>query len=173
MKTLNVDFAPRRKSPAWRWQGVAALLLVVAAAQAHHAWQLAQQVQAAEARLNALRIQTERSAADRQQALQQQQTPPAYAKDAAELAKLAAFPVEQVFAALESAQVQGVRLSSLEVLPAEATARAEIEFSDHEALLRYLDALNTGEQTPRWILAQARLGGSGGTNTATVTLGRQ
>jgi hypothetical protein len=168
VRPLRIDFVPRRHPPAWLWYLASAILAGVAVQQGWTAWQLSRQASAAEVKVSELRLKIERVERAHQRAHAEQAIEPPYAKDAAAIAKVAAFPVEQVFASIESAQVSGVRLTSLDVSATGGTARVELEFSDSAALSNYLAAINAGEEQPRWRLVQARMGLSGTPSTATI-----
>ena len=144
------------------------LLLAVALQQGWSAWQRVHEVRTLEAQNAALQSALERARQVQQEAQQQAAQAPPYAGDLAAITKVAAFPVERVFASIESARVQGVKLTALDIAPAEGRAKAELEFTDHDALLRYLEALNAGEDKPRWSLVQSQLGASGAVKTATI-----
>jgi hypothetical protein len=169
MKALKVEFAPPRRVPSWVLYLASALLLAVAAQQGREAWRLHQQAKSVEAEIAVLRLKIEQAQQAQREALERSRAEPPYAKDLAEIARVAAFPIERVFASIESARVVGVRLTALDVSPPEGTARAELEFSDHDALLSYLDAINAGEEKRRWTLVQAQLGSGGSANTATIS----
>lgn len=84
--------------------------------------------------------------------------PPAYLEDALTLAKTAAFPLQQVLRALETTQVTGVKVTSIDIHPDRGTADVVLEFTDHKALFAYLELINQGEPAPRWLLRQATAG---------------
>jgi hypothetical protein len=156
MRALNVNFAPKRPWPAWAWVGASALLMAVAARQGSAAWHLRQQTQAIDAkvaRLQAAQARAARAHADAE-ALARQPAP--YAQDAAAEADTAAYPTEGVLAALESVQIGGIKVSAIEISPAEHTTRLQIEFTDQTALLHYLEALNDGSTLGRWSLIKVR-----------------
>lgn len=167
MKPLTVEFLPPRRLPSWVWYAGSALLFTVAGQQGLQTWRAAQQLKATQGEIAALQAKLEQARQAQREAQERLQKEPPYAKDAAAIAKVAAFPLERVFASIESARVQGVRITALDVAPADGTARAEIEFSDYEALSRYLEALNAGEPVPRWTLVRTQSAG-GAPNTATV-----
>lgn len=169
MKALKVEFAPPRRVPPWVLYLASALLLALAAQQGCEAWRLHLQAESVEMEIAALKVKIEQAQQARREALERQRAEPPYAKDLAEIARVAAFPIDRVFASIESARVIGVRLTALDVSPPEGAARAELEFSDHEALFNYLDAINAGEDKRRWTLVQAQLGSGGNANTATIT----
>src|SRR5205814_1959686 len=92
-----------------------------------------------------------------------------YGRDALAIVRGAAFPLDRVLTSLEGARVQGVRLTALEIAATDGTVRADLEFTDHEALMRYLADSSAGEERPRSKLVQAQSAAAGtGMNTATI-----
>jgi hypothetical protein len=168
MRPLKVNFVPPRRVPAWVLYAVAAVLFAVAGYQGWQAWRLSRELRATEAEVAALQAKIDQARQAQREALQRLQQEPPYAKDAAAIAKVAEFPLEKVFASIESARVQGVKVTSLDVAPVEGTARAEVEFADYEALAHYLEALNAGEPAPRWTLMRTQSAG-GVPNSATIS----
>jgi len=84
-----------------------------------------------------------------------------FARQDEELARLAAFDLDGVFASAESAQVSGVRALSIEMSPADGSARLQVEASAVPSVLDYVDALNAGLPTPAWRIARVDGAGSG------------
>lgn len=169
MRPLGVNFVRRRSTWPWLGYALSTALLAVAAFQSWSALALMKQVRAAEEEV--LRISAEVDA---------KRKPPAgtptqsgaempYAQDAAALAKLAGFDAGRVLAALESAQVVGVKVTALEILPAERLARVELEVADPTALLQFLEQINAGlEPAQRWQLTRAQSPTVSAAGTATV-----
>jgi hypothetical protein len=169
MRALKVEFVARKPTRGWIWTGLSLALCVFAADQGWRARVLQQQVQALRAEAEVLAQKNDRARQASSVAAARSAVEPAYAKDAAAVAKIAGFPLDRVLASLESAQVIGVKVSGLEVSAGEATARAELEFSDHPSLLNYLEAINAGEPKPRWVLQRAQIAhATSGSNTATI-----
>lgn len=173
MRALNAEFAPPRRMPAWVWIGLSIACLVIAGHQGREAWQLHQQVASMRKEAVALSAQIEASRQAQREAEERARTPPPYAKDAAAIAKMAAFPLDRVLRVLETVRVEGVRLTSLDISTSEGTVRAELAYSNLDVLLRYVDDLNAGEAVPRWRLLQAQTAVQGPTSgpagTATIT----
>lgn len=169
MKPLAVDFAaPRRVSP-WLWGGLAFAFVVLAADQAWQAWGLQQQLSAMEQQAATLSEQLRRAQQIKDEAEARARIEPPYARDAAAVARMAGFPLNRMLTALEHARVQGIKLTALDISAEEGAVRAELEYADNEALMRYLEELNVGEPTPRWRLMQAQNGsGVGATNSASI-----
>ncbi|HET9645624.1 MAG TPA: hypothetical protein VFP68_20215 [Burkholderiaceae bacterium] len=164
MKALKVNFAPRRRLPVWCWYLPGALVFGIAAQQGWQAWRLREQTELLRAESVRLSAQIDQARV----AAQRPVSPPLYAKDAAEIARVASFPLNAVLTAVESARVQTVKMTSLEISAGEYAVRAGLEFGDYNALAEYLEAINAGEARARWHLVQAQLGSSGAPNTATI-----
>jgi type II secretory pathway pseudopilin PulG len=168
VKPLKVEFLPPRKVPGWVWHVGSVVLLAVAAHQGWQAWRAWQELRVKESQIADLRAKIEQARQAQREALERQRAVPPYAQDAAEIAKVAGFPIERVFASTESARVQGVKVTSLEMSAIEGVAKVDLEFADHDTLLRYLEAINAGEEKPRWRLVQAQLGSAGASNVASI-----
>jgi hypothetical protein len=161
VKTLNVDFAPRRPVPAWLWGTVMAACLALAAQQGWTGWTLRRQALSAETQAAQLAAKLDAALQSWARALGTDKPEAAYSRDADAIVRLAAFPIADILASIESAQVQGVKVTALEVSAAERTARAELEYDDQEALMRYMDRINADQAKRKWLLAQARAGIAG------------
>ena len=168
MKALKVEFAPRPRVPLWLWFTGCALLLAIATEQGWRGWQAQQRLHSARGQRVQLSAELERAAQARRDAATQAAVEPPYARDLAAVSKVAAFPIDRVFASVESARVPGVRVTSLEVATAETSARVELEYGDLEALMRYLSELNAGEPRARWSLQSAKAGAAGAPGNASV-----
>lgn len=169
MTPLNIEFAPPRRISPWLWAVLIGLPAMVGAQQGLQAWQAQTRLRLAERDIAALTQQLAENDIARRDAMLGTERP-AYEADAQEIAKMAAFPVDQVLTAVESARVQGVRLVGLDLSAVEGTARAELEFSTHEALMQYIEEINAGESAPRWTLNQIQSAqGAGAGSAATLT----
>lgn len=84
-------------------------------------------------------------------------TEPAYAADAAAIAKLARFDIAGVLANIEAAKVPGIRVVSIEMAAIESTTRVEIESPDQQAVIQYLAKLNNADKSHRWGLMRTQL----------------
>ena len=169
MRALQVEFAAKRPVSPWLWGGLAAALCLLATQQGREGWALRQQTTAAENEASVLAVQLDRGLQAQRDAASQVRPEPAYLRDALAVAKVARFPVGRVLASLEATRVQGVKLTALDIFAAGGTARAELEFASHDALMRYLDDINAGEERPRWRLLQAQTATAGaGGSTATI-----
>ncbi len=72
--------------------------------------------------------------------------------------------------ALETVDMAGVDLVTVEIVRAERSIHVDAEFVDFATLLRYVDELNAGEPLPRWAITQAVIGPGGGTGTRAVAV---
>jgi hypothetical protein len=172
MRALHVNFAERRT--LWPWLAIAltVLLIVLAIHQAWAALELVKQARRAESEVGrlALALEGQRKLAGKASTAAGESWP-AYSKDALELSKLASFDTGSVLRALESVQVAGVNLTSLEVLATPGTVRAELEVADPAALLQYLEQLNEGtDAASRWHLLRSQSPSPPNLGTATISL---
>lgn len=158
MRPLRIDFAEPRRRPTWLWYVVAVALLAIAGERGWSAWRLKEEVVTLDAQVQRQRVfrdETKRHA-------QLPATPAAaapYIVDAAAIVKAAEFPIDTVLATLESVQVAGVRVTSLDVSTGEGITTVELECSDLAVLMRYVNRLNA--DGARWRLVQAQAGASG------------
>ena len=169
MRALNVEFVARRPVSPSLLGALTLALLLFAGHQGWQAWRLHEQVVAVESEISKLTLQLDRTLQAKRDIASHVPVEPAYARDALAVAKVAAFPVDRVLVSIEGARVQGVRLTALDISAAENTASADLEFTDHDALMRYLEDINAGEERPRWRLVQAQTASAGtGVSTATI-----
>ena len=169
MKPLNVEFASKRPVSRVLLGALAVALCLLALREASQAWELRQQIASTDSEISKLTLELERVQQAKRIAASQASAEPPYARDALAVARVAAFPLDRVLTSLEGARVQGVRLTALEIAATDGTVRADLEFTDHEALMRYLEDINAGEERPRWKLVQAQSASAGtGMSTATI-----
>jgi hypothetical protein len=64
-------------------------------------------------------------------------------------------PWPEILVSLETVSVPGVKVSSVEILVAERTARIELDAESFAVMLKYLDELNAGEPPLLWQLQSA------------------
>ena len=169
MKPLKVDFAPRHRVAAGWWLALSAALLALAISQSLQAWEAMQATRATRAQIAELSARLERQRQAQEAAIARARIVPPYAQDAAAFAKMAAFPLNRVLRSLETVQIAGVRITSIDIDAAEGTVRVEIEQSSGEALMRYLSDLNAGEEKSRWQLVQMRSATGSALGTAQLT----
>jgi hypothetical protein len=141
MKPIRADFARRRSAAPVLWVvvGVAALTA------GWLLWDTAEsrrQIATLRAELAAL----EQAASDAGKASQVHAVPPpaAYDASAREMLAQATIPWPQVLVALETVQIAGVRVQSLEYVAVEKQARVEIAAARQELALEFVNALNAG-----------------------------
>ena len=169
MRPLGVNFVRRRSIWPWLGYALSTALLAVAAFQSWSALALMKQVRAAEEEVLRIRAEVDAKRKPPAGTPTQSAAEMPYAQDAAALAKLAGFDASRVLAALESAQVVGVKVTALEILPAERLARVELEVADPTALLQYLEQINAGlEPAQGWQLTRAQSPTVSAAGTATV-----
>ena len=166
MRPLEVEFAPRRPWTIWLCAAVAFIALAWAGVQSVRWWQLDQQLQALRARDLATQalIEANRHAASHPEP----KAEPAYAESARQALALASFDMGAVLAALESAQIAGVHVSSMELSADTRTARVELELQSAELVTPYVEALNAGDPQPHWSLAALSNTAASGAAAATV-----
>lgn len=156
MKALEVEFVSAPRVAAWLWVVLGIALALLSAQQALQAFQLQQQWRAAQLDIATLSSQLDQTRRAEREASDQRNAAPRYARDADSIAKMAGFPWNRVLASIENARVQGVKMTSLAIDPAEGSVRIELESTDREGLMRYLGELNAGEEPARWQLLQAQ-----------------
>jgi hypothetical protein len=146
--------------------GIAAIVLAITGWRDHaEARRLHAQVEAqvAEASARAQQAAAERASAARL-------TPPPYAADAWAAFQQQQFPLNAALTAIEAVTVVGVRVVSVDIVASEAAVRLQVEFSDYETLIRYLQELNAGEPAERWTLVTAQAGNGGVAGRPTANL---
>lgn len=168
MRRLDIDFAPPSNRNTWIWAvvGLAAGATLLAVLSSIVPIQGAVRALAIESAQLAAAV--EAIALKRQEATAQAQRQPAYAADALAVLPMATMDIGAVLTALESVKIPGVRLLGLEISAPDQTARVELELAEPTALLRYLEAINAGEQRPRWQLLRTETPISGSASTATL-----
>lgn len=157
MKVLSVDFVPAKPFPLWGRVLILLLLVLACVYQGKRAYELHLQLkQAQQALIQAsaelAQLEQQRQAAEKNAV----KPPPPYLEDALAVAQLAKLSVPDILAAVESARVPGVRLTSLDASAKDLSVRIEIEFDDQKALLPYLAALNAHASGIKWQLSQAQ-----------------
>jgi hypothetical protein len=161
MRPLEVDFAPARRPVVAlvAWAVVCAAATVALSLGAWRAWDargLSVAKVAADASETARLQEVLRARAGRAAA---SAAVPAYQRDALTVARMAAFPTQQVLRSLETVAIDGVRVMAIELNAGQSTADVTLEFDDYKSLLAYLEALNEGEPVSRWMLVRAESSG--------------
>lgn len=168
MRPLKVNFAIKRRLPAWPLYLLAVVLAGAAAWKAISLVDLYAELRQREAAVQSAKRQLEQELARKQAASAQPVAP--YMEDALAVVRQSKFPLDAVFASLENTQVPGVRLVSLDISPPAGIAKVELEYGDQESLFQYVDAINAGEPEHRWSLTQVRSLQSGTGGNATIVL---
>jgi len=163
VKALDVDFRTRSTPPRWAWMCVGALLL---GAVAMVAWALVLQQRLGERQAELARLRAAVAAPGPPASAVVRKMP--YDASAREFLALATAKWPEMLAAIESVEIVGVTPVSIDVLPAERTVRLELEFTEYADLLKYVDALNAGEEVPRWKLVQAQMASRGSAAPSTA-----
>ena len=173
MKALDVEFVKPRR--VWRafLSVLAAALFAAAAQQSWQGWSHLKQSRLAKQEVASLQVALNRQRApqaDSATASREVETVP-YAQDAIALTKLAAFDVAGVLATLESTKLPGIKVTSLEIVTAEQTARVELEVADPTVLLQYLQKVNAGhDSATSWKLTHVQATNGNTVGSATVVL---
>lgn len=151
MKALAVDLRTVARPPAWAWVGLG-LLGVIAVALVGATGFATKRLAERNADVNELRG-LETAPASRPAPLPRKLP---YDDSAREFLTQATSQWPAMLVALESIEIVGVTPVSIEVSPSERSIRLEVEFADYSTLLKYVDGLNAGENSPRWVLVQAQ-----------------
>jgi hypothetical protein len=139
---VRAQFA-RRKPPARGWWVLCWMLLLTALVLAVLGWNSRQRTKALVAEAGAARpaVITEST---RAALMASKRRPPPYEASARELLALHAVPWPALLAALEGAEVPGVRVTSIDYDGSSASARIELAFVPPASPLALLDQLNAG-----------------------------
>jgi hypothetical protein len=142
LKRVDIDFIANSSVPRWAVV-LGGLFLALSLIQTWQALQLERErLTLADAFLQPL--DRSRGAQHIEAAPSDDRRVPLYAREAIQIAMAAGFDVGQVLAAIESAQVEGVRVRSLDVQTTERSIRLDIEFVSAVPLGDYLSSLNVG-----------------------------
>jgi hypothetical protein len=169
VRELPVDFVQHRPWALWGWWAATLVLALLAAHQGRTAWNLRAQAVELERGNEQLRAQIQRAQEAQRAALQAAAIPTPDAQQVARLAKMASFPLNAVFTALESTRIPGVRVTSLDIQTEAGLVTVDLEFADFEALHKYLDHINAGEPIERWRFVRAQAGQAPALGAATIT----
>lgn len=164
---MNVDFAPTRCWPAAILWATAATLLVLAGFVATgdlRQWQVLSAERDKTADLHA-QLDAQRAAQAMQAASASQ--PPTYAVDARHRMALSSFDTAGVLRSVESAQIQGAKVTSLEVDAESRHVQLELEVTSADVAAAYLLALNAGLDKPQWTLSRLQM--LGGVESALIS----
>lgn len=163
MKPVHVDFCSRTGPGRRLWILTGALWVTTAVVGAGAIYQR-QQVKPLRAELNSVGLMTTAP-------IEVKPLSAAYEASAQEMLREVASTWPGMLIALEGTKVAGVSIVAVEVAPLERLLRLEVQFTNYDALLKYVGELNEGEPTPRWALLQAQTGGKlmAGLSTATIS----
>lgn len=153
MKPLKIDFLPERLASVWM---VVACTVMIAIALGEIAWLRAgeQDLEVRRAQLNtAKQAAQETSRAIRETHPEVKPLP--YEADVRRAMKETAFNTAQALTAIERVAMVGATPTSIELQAETGLVRLEIEYTSQEIVLKYLAALNEGEEKPRWQLLRS------------------
>ena len=92
--------------------------------------------------------------------------PPPYAVDARRRMAMSSFDSAGVLRSIESAQVSGARVTSLEIDVESRQVELELEVTSADVAAAYLRALNGGLDKPQWTLSRLQV--QGGVESALI-----
>lgn len=160
MKPLSIDFLPPRLVPAWALVACA-MALAAALATSLWAWSTYGDANVRLLQLQAAQRDQQTAAATAAEPVNPPHVSTSYEADARRAAQESGFPTAQALAALENVAMAGVTPVSVELQAESGISRVEVEFSEQQVLLKYLEELNSGEAEPRWQLLRATAKASG------------
>jgi hypothetical protein len=166
MRTLHADFARPAQWPVMALWTAAALLAALTAWEGVHDLREAKALSAKRAETAELGARLDSAHARQAGHAASAAEPPPFANDATHWLRLSRVDVGGVFRSVESAQVAGARLVSIEIDGEGRRAELEVEVTGADVASAYLDALNAGLARPAWALT--RLQAQGGTETALI-----
>ena len=167
MRALRVEYA---RPPRWP---VGMLWALVAFALGAAVWVGARDVRdwaglsEVHQRTQALDTELQRARAAQSAQLASASAQPAFALDARRLMMLSTFDSAGVLRSVESAQVAGAKLTSLQLDVGERRVNLEVEVDTADTATAYLRALNAGSDRPAWTLS--RIQAQGGAASAQIT----
>jgi hypothetical protein len=172
MKPLSVDFVVRVSKWPWLGYALAVGLLSLAGWGAWSTTALIKQARFSETKVATLQAKVDSPRLKADDTVPPPPATPAYFQDAATIARLAEFDVGKILAAIESAQLAGIKVTAVEIRTAERTARVELEVTDPASLLQYLEQINAGvEATPPWSLQRTKSATDTAPGSATIVAG--
>lgn len=156
MRPVRADFATRLPILQWAAVMIAILGFTIAAFQVHLGLRYRERALVAESEAALLR---DSIAGRGSPATASKVADPPHLQDALAIVRIASNDFGKVLTSLETVQVPNIKVSSIEIVTAEAAARVDVEFTETEALLRYVDGLNAGlpESAERWKVTRAQL----------------
>ena len=86
---------------------------------------------------------------------------PGYERDARSIARMSSFDVGGVLRSVESAQVVGAKVVNLDIDASTRTAVLSLDVVSASTATAYVEALNAGDDHPKWTLARLQTQGTG------------
>ena len=171
MRTVNVDFADPPK-PSRLLMALTLAIGIAAVVFGALGWRESAETRRLheQSTARAALVSAQAQQAIAAQAAAARSVPAPYEADAWAALNQQQFPLNAVMTAIESVAVIGVRVISVDIAPGDATVRLQVDFSDYETLMKYMQELNAGEPAERWVLVNAQInnGGIAGRPTANL-----
>jgi hypothetical protein len=167
LRALNVDFAPPRRWPAAILWATAAMLFGLAGFVTTADMRRWQALTADRDRTADLRAQLDSQRASQAMLAASASQPPTYAVDARHRMALSAFDSAGVLRSVESAQIPGAKVTSLEIDAESRRVQLELEVTGADVAAAYLLALNAGLDRPQWTLSRLQV--LGGVESALIS----
>ena len=157
---MNVEFAPPRRWPAAILWATAVTLFALAGFVASADVRRWQALSADRDKTAGLNAQLDSLRASQASLAASASQPPTYAVDARHRMALSSFDSAGVLRSLESAQVPGAKVTSLEIDAESRHVQIELEVTSADVAAAYLLALNAGLDQPQWTLSRLQMVGS-------------
>ena len=159
MKRLDVEFAPIARWRLWWPFALLLTLLAVGGFASIQAWHANVRLTEAQEALSASQLHSRAEKLARAASAPAAPSAPALSSEQlrrrSEVANLAQFDLNGVFAQIESAQVAGIKARAIEADPQTQSSTIEIEAPSLNEVLSYLQALNAGQKRCPWKLDRA------------------
>jgi hypothetical protein len=158
MRAVRVDFRRPRQVPKWL------AVVAIAAMTGLLGWQV-WRVVTLERELGKVRAESAaldsqiQAAREKRRQLDERAQQAAQTPEARMLAKINAFPLDEVLTSVESSRTEGIRLTLLDISAVDGVVRAECEYANTDALLRYVEKLNETSKSTPWQITQLRATG--------------
>jgi hypothetical protein len=166
LRRLDFDFAPPPRWPvALLWIAATGLLALAGALVTNDVPQW-HALSSGRDRVADLQAQVDAMQAAQASQAASAAAPPAFSLDVRRRMALAAFDVGGVLRSIESAQVAGARLTSLDVDADSRRVELEVEVASANVAAGYLRELNAGLDKPAWSLVRVQM--HGGTESALI-----
>jgi hypothetical protein len=165
VKILKVEFAPPSPWPARLAYAASTAILATALWQGILAWRGYEHLRAEHVQTASMRQRMEVAFARLAPPAAPASAPP-YERDAREIARSASFDVGGVLRAIESAQVVGAKVASIDIDTQARSVGIALDVASPDVATAYAQALNGDDPHPFWVLA--RLQSQAGGNTAEI-----